>query len=440
VQAAEAALRDAEPDDRTRDLIGRIAAIRATQAANHHQVDAIIAESRRALEYLHPNNLAFRTSTAWKLGFAHYLQGDRAAARQALTDVVAIGEASGNNMYIWLATIGLGVLQEADNQLPLAAETYRHVLQLLGDRPLPIASEPQLGLARISYEWNDLAAAQQHAQRSLPLARHMATIDRSVVADIFLARLKLAQGDPAGAAALLAEATRSARQQNLVRRLPEIAAAQVQTFRRQGNLTAAAQLAQVHDLPLSHARIHLAQADPATALAVLDAWRRQVEAKGWADERLKAMIIQALALQAQGDTEQAVEILFDALALTEPGGFVRTFVDEGPPMAQLLSVAGARGRMSDYVGKLLAAFEAEKPRQSDKSDRFAPSQSLIEPLSPRELEVLRLIAQGLSNQEIGERLFLALDTVKGHNRKIFGKLQVQRRTEAVARARELGLS
>jgi LuxR family transcriptional regulator, maltose regulon positive regulatory protein len=89
---------------------------------------------------------------------------------------------------------------------------------------------------------------------------------------------------------------------------------------------------------------------------------------------------------------------------------------------------------------LLAVFEAEKPNSVDRSYRVPPSQPLIEPLSHRELEVLHLIAQGLSNQEIGERLFLALDTVKGHNRKIFGKLQVQRRTEAIARARELGLS
>ena len=95
--------------------------------------------------------------------------------------------------------------------------------------------------------------------------------------------------------------------------------------------------------------------------------------------------------------------------------------------------------MPDYIGKVLAAFEAEEQKREDTSSPPYLPQPLIEPLSRRELEVLHLIAQGLSNQEIGERLFLALDTVKGHNRKIFGKLQVQRRTEAVARARELGL-
>jgi LuxR family maltose regulon positive regulatory protein len=107
-------------------------------------------------------------------------------------------------------------------------------------------------------------------------------------------------------------------------------------------------------------------------------------------------------------------------------------------MAQLLSAAAGQGLMPDYIGRLLAAFEAEEQRSEDRPDR-PPAQPLIEPLSQRELEVLQLIAEGLSNREISERLFIAVDTVKGHSRRIYGKLQVQRRTEAVARARELGL-
>ena len=108
-------------------------------------------------------------------------------------------------------------------------------------------------------------------------------------------------------------------------------------------------------------------------------------------------------------------------------------------MAHLLSEAAATGMVPDYLGKLLAVFEAEEQNGEATSYRPTPAQPLIEPLSRREVEVLQLIAQGLSNQEMSERLVLALETVKGHNKKIFGKLQVQRRTEAVARARELGL-
>jgi LuxR family maltose regulon positive regulatory protein len=226
---------------------------------------------------------------------------------------------------------------------------------------------------------------------------------------------------------------------NFVFRMPDVAAAQVLTLLRQGHLAAAARLAERHELPISQARVHLAAGDTSAALAVLDPWRRHVEAKGWADERLKVMVLQALALQAYGDKDKAVQLLVDALALAEPGGFVRSFVDEGSPMAELLSAAAAHGRMPDFIGKLLAVFDAGQLTRADKSYR-PPAQPPIEPLSQRELEVLRLITEGLSNHEIGERLFLALDTVKGHNRRIFGKLQVQRRTEAVARARELGLS
>jgi len=151
------------------------------------------------------------------------------------------------------------------------------------------------------------------------------------------------------------------------------------------------------------------------------------------------MVLQAVALQAHGEKDKAVQLLGDALTLAEPGGFIRIFVDEGPPMAQLLSEAEALGMMPDSIGKLLALFKAEEQKREDTSSLPPPAQPLLEPLSRRELEVLHLMAQGLSNQEMCERLFLALDTVKGHNRKIFDKLQVQRRTEAVARARELGL-
>ena len=107
-------------------------------------------------------------------------------------------------------------------------------------------------------------------------------------------------------------------------------------------------------------------------------------------------------------------------------------------MAQLLSEAAARGISPDYVARLQAAFQAEEP-QAEAPSRPTRGQSLIEPLSARELEILRLIAEGLSNHEIGERLFIAVNTVKGHNRIIFDKLQVKSRTEAVARARQLGL-
>jgi LuxR family maltose regulon positive regulatory protein len=153
---------------------------------------------------------------------------------------------------------------------------------------------------------------------------------------------------------------------------------------------------------------------------------------------IEILVLQAIAYHALGDLPAALLPLQHALALAEPEGYVRMFLDEGSSMMQLLREASAREIMPDYTDKLLAAFEAEKRKSEDKPD-LPPAQPLIDPLSQRELKILQLIAQGLSNREIGERLFLALDTIKGHNRKIFDKLQVQSRTEAIARARELGL-
>ncbi|MAT99270.1 MAG: LuxR family transcriptional regulator [Anaerolineaceae bacterium] len=435
LQAAEAALRDARPDDKTRDLIGRIAAIRATAAANRNEVDTIISQSHRALEYLHPDNLAFRTSTAWKLGFAYQLQGDRAAARKAYNEVIAIGQASGNTVFTLLATIGLGHLQEVDNQLHQAAETYRRVLQQLGERPLPFACEAHLGLARVNYEWNDLAAAQQHAEQSIELARQVENNDRFIASETFLARVKLAEGGVAEATTILTKAEQTARQYNFEQQLGEVTAVQILTLLQQGNLTEAAKLAQEQNLPLSQARLHLAQDEPDKALALLEPVYKQAEARKWRDKQLKVMVLQAVAHQTLGETEQARQRLGEALAMAQPGGFVRLFVDEGRPLAQLLAEAAAHQIMPNYVAKLLAEFPDDK--QSDNT--LSSTQPLIEPLSERELEVLQLVAEGLTNREIGEQLFLALDTVKGHNRRIFAKLQVQRRTEAVARARELGL-
>ena len=171
-----------------------------------------------------------------------------------------------------------------------------------------------------------------------------------------------------------------------------------------------------------------------------------MEAKGWADERLKAMVLQTVAQYAHSEKDKAAQLLGEALTLAEPGGFIRLFVDEGKPMRMAISdfrlsiekqPHGQNHKLLGYVDKLLAAFA--QPAAMPKSKIQNQKSKMLESLSQRECEILKLIAQGLSNREIGERLFLALDTIKGHNRKIFDKLQVQSRTEAIARAHELGL-
>ena len=144
-------------------------------------------------------------------------------------------------------------------------------------------------------------------------------------------------------------------------------------------------------------------------------------------QKLEWLVLRALALDANGKLDEAFLALQEALTVAEPSGLIRVFVVEGLPMAKLLSKA--RGVTPDFLTKLKAAFE----------DQYFQATNVFDPLSTRELEVLRLITQGLSNQEISERLFRALSTVKWHNQKIFDKLQVQSRTEAIVRARELNL-
>ncbi|MCQ6560541.1 LuxR C-terminal-related transcriptional regulator [Paenibacillus mendelii] len=441
LQAAEKALQHVEQNDKIQDLIGHIAAIRASLAVSKHQADAIMAESRRALRYLHPNNMPVRTSTTWTLGYAYQLQGDRAAASKAYTEALSHSQRIGHVIVTIMASLGLGMIQETDNQLHTAAETYRSVLTMAGNPPLPAACEAHLGLARICYEWNDLDAALQHGQISIQLARQFEQTDRVVAGELFLARLKLALGEASSAYAILAKTQHSANQHNFMNQVPHIAAAQVLVLLHQGNPAAATQLAQKHELPISQARVRLAQGDTSSALAMLHSLREQAEAKGYADERLKVMVLQAVALHAHGDKLAAMQLIVDALTIAESGGFIRIFVDEGIPMYKLLRETADSGRMPSDIGRLLAEFEAEGGRSEVQipPHQVEPAKSLIEPLSSRELEVLRLIAEGLSNRGISERLFIALTTVKGHNQMIFDKLQVKRRTEAVARARQLGL-
>lgn len=250
-----------------------------------------------------------------------------------------------------------------------------------------LAAEANLGLARISYEWNDLDAAQEHGQQCLQLTRQGESVDTFASYAVFLARLRLAQNDVPGAVAILHEAEEFLRQHNFAFRMADVAAAQVLTLLRQGHLAAAAHLAETHQLPLGLARIHLAMGDTSAALAVLEPWRRQVEDKGWRDERLKVMILKAVALGAHADGDAAVQQLQEALALAEPGGFIRSFVDEGIPMARLLHATAAHGRTPDYIAKLLTVFGVGEQTSADTSDT-SHCQPLIEPLSQRELEVL----------------------------------------------------
>lgn len=443
LKAAESALavelQTAVPDDQTRDLIGQIAAVRATVALVRYQPEVMIIQSRRALEYLHADNLPIRSRALRTLGFAYHLNGDRPAARRFYTEALAIQQTHGNIHLTVSALTGLGNVQESENELYQAAETYRRALQLLSDQQPPNADQEYIGLARILYEWNELDTAEQYGQQSLLLTQQYdRAVDRGVVCEVFLARLKLARGNIADAGNLLEKAEQTARQQGFVQRMPDIAATQALLLLRRGDLATAAQLTQKYNLLLSQARILIAQGNPATALALLEPYRQQMEAKAWPDERLKALVLQAVAHWAYKEKDKAVRVLNDALALAEPGGFIRIFVDEGRPMEQLLCEAATLGVMPDYVRKLRAVFEVEK-RENDDQPNPSPAKRLIEPLSERELEVLRLLRSELSGPEMAEYLAVSLNTLRTHTKNIFTKLGVNNRRAAIRRAEELDL-
>jgi len=441
LKAAEAAIAaataaGAEPDEKNRDLIGRIAATRATYAWGLKEPDTIIDYSQRALEYLSPDNLPFRTSTGWKLAYAYRLKGDRSTARKTYNETIAACEASGNTFINIMASLGLADIQLGDNELHQAAGTYRRILELIGNKPLMTAVGAYAGLAKITYEWNDLDAAQRHGQEALDLARHIESNDAFATCAVLLARLKLTQGDADGATVLLTEAESFLRRHNYLQSLPGVVDLQVVVLLHQVDLARAAALAGQHQLPKSQARVLLSQGDPAAAIALLDQPGQQAMVKGWKDEQLRITLLQAIARFMLGEMTEAQLLLAQALALAEPGGFIRTFLDEGPAVANLLTrMTGGPTWLQEYRARLLEAF-GKQPPVLPARPRGA---SLVEPLSQRELEVLQLISDGLTNSEIAARLYLTLNTVKVHNRNIFGKLGVHNRAQAVIIARELDL-
>jgi LuxR family maltose regulon positive regulatory protein len=423
---------------------GELHALRAWSAVAQGDVATIVREADLALERLPPDNLALRTTAHCALGVASQFSGDRPAARRIHGEVMAMAQACGNRMFALVPSVALGHLQEDDNDLHLAARTYRRALQILGEQPHVVACEIHLGLARILYEWNELDAAATHARQSSQLAAAL-ECDAGLGADVLLAQILLCRAETGEALDLLTRASTAAQTRNQHGGRLAIAHAKVQALLQVGEVIGAARLAQDHASPLATARVLLAQGQALQAHECMTAFLDAAPAGTPPSEILRALLLDALALDAFGRPQAALAALEQAMAMAEPQGCVRAFVDLGGPMRRLLDKA-AEGPRPHYTALLQAALQAHlaaiAPALPGAARAQAPpiaAGALSEPLSQRELEILNLIYKGLSNQEIGQQLFLSLSTVKWHNQNLFGKLDVQRRTEAVARALELNL-
>jgi len=482
LEAGEARLRDAErwletmadtsvpsaemvvvDEEEFRSLPVTIASAHAYLAQASGDASGTVTHARRALDLLPEDDHLGRAIPGALLGLAYWESGDLEAAHRTLADALMGFQMTSNIVAAISGTYGLADIRINQGRLQEAVRTYERSLRLAmeqGEPALQGTAHLYLGLSGLRLEQGDLEAAKQHLHKSEELGVHATLPDWPYRRCVAKARMAEAQGELDDALDLLDEA------ECLYYRSPvpdvrPVAALKTRVWVGQGRLTEALGWARERSLSVADdlrylrefehivlARVLMAEYKSERAnrsileaMGLLERLLKAAEAGGRMGSVIEILVLQALAHHIQGDTSAALTPLQRSLTLAEPEGYVQIFVDEGFPMAQLLSEAAAHGITPDYTGRLLAVFEAEAQKREDES--YLPparlAQPLVELLSQRELEVLRLIAQGLSNREISKRLFLALDTVKGHNRRIFGKLSVQRRTEAVEKARSLGI-
>jgi LuxR family maltose regulon positive regulatory protein len=280
-----------------------------------------------------------------------------------------------------------------------------------------------LALARVRINRRDWEAAQNYIDK----ARQKAQVSRSTLMDdrlveVMQVRYWLARGE-------LDPALQWARQCGFLDRSP------AEVFGEAARNASINELLQSEYLTLT--RLVLAAQQPEQALEMLTFLQDFAEKRAFQRRIIEVLALKALALHQKGDLDQALQVIGRSLDLAEPEGYQRSFVDEGEPMARLLYQAVSRGIFPGYAGRLLAVLAQEN--QNAPAAGKTPAVDLVESLSERELEVLRLIAEGLSNAEIAACLYISLSTVKGHTANIFGKLAVKNRTQAVACARGLGL-
>jgi LuxR family maltose regulon positive regulatory protein len=445
--------------DESKRLPGTIALVRATNAQNQGSLVETVRYAELAIRTIPKENTYALAQAFITLGMTHWATGDLEAALQAMHVWIKDMQRLGNQEFVVASAFAvadmevvLGRLREAETSLQQAIQQAA----ALGPEAEAVTAHHHLGLALLAHEQGHDAAMTQHLQIAADLGERTPLVNWSSRWSIAQARLQEAAGAWDAALERLNEARR-VHVKNPVPITQPIAAHQARVYLKQGRLDRAQIWAQARGISvedevrylreyehLTLARVRLAEGSFDGVNDLLERLLALAEAQHRTSSVIEILLTQALVEQAHGARLQAHAALERALRLAEPEGYLRTFLEQGEAMRQLLLDFRSANKkqpvhpLHSYVDKILAAF-SPPAKVISKSAVSNPAAELIEPLTDRELEILHLMAQGLSNHEIGQRLFLALNTVKGHNRHIFGKLQVQRRTEAIARAREIGL-
>jgi LuxR family maltose regulon positive regulatory protein len=479
LQAAEASRSAARSDEHSGIIPDYAMVLRASMARFRGDLARAFRLATQALEIVPATNMSARMVAQLHAALAYEISGDLGPDNQRqLLEGVALARAADELGNLLFAKVSLADFQQRQGRLWQAAQTYREAAEILpepiGLQAFPNGASYYFGLGSLLYERNDLDGAEALLEQGQEMVRAMRVAEAQVISLGYhaLARLQQARGDGNAARRILDELQDVARQRSFAPPvLAQAAAVRAQLALRQGDLSAAVQWADTSGLAVNDdlnypreleylmlARVRIAQGRRdkagsvlAGVLRLLDRLLAAAETGERIDSVIEISILRALAFQAQGTPERALKCLERALQLAAPERYVRVFIDEGAPMVRLLQ-QGLRtqrwGRapspspnVRPYAEQLLNGAYAEGIEHHSDAPNPSTQYSVpdSEPLTERELDVLRLLVAGYSNQAIARELVVAVGTVKRHINNIFGKLHVQSRVQAVARARELDL-